>query len=205
MHPSEYISTSHFAQKTAPFSIPSNEGPAARLRRQAFERQAVAENAAKRDLKSVADRADVKAWRSVTQDSYDGHGGISAGSSYAASNAGKGSGIPTGTNVGTERNWKARDVPYEGSRPLPDGDYSSSECITYWKEAVPNGSVVMTGPTCSNVFARSSRFTNDIRDGTKRHSEGEDWIGDRVGDVGETEELRRRAEMKSTKGIFPHW
>ncbi|GMH69313.1 hypothetical protein TrST_g1125 [Triparma strigata] len=64
---------------------------------------------------------------------------------------------------------------------LPPGDYCGSTGVSYWTNQLTNPDKItdfpITAGNSQNPFARSSTFTNDIRDGRLRHSEGCDLMG----------------------------
>jgi hypothetical protein len=64
---------------------------------------------------------------------------------------------------------------------LPPGVYSDATAVTYWTSQLTNPDKItdfpMTAGPGQNPFARSSAFTNDIRDGKLNHADGTDTAG----------------------------
>mmetsp|Transcript_8198 Transcript_8198/g.16543 ORF Transcript_8198/g.16543 Transcript_8198/m.16543 type:complete len:264 (+) Transcript_8198:40-831(+) len=94
---------------------------------------------------------------------------------------------------------------------LPPGDYSQATAVTYWTQQLTNPTPVTSFPITSsktgNPFARSSTFTNDIRDSTKSHAEGADMGGTEIEGVGRNrneigEDIKTRFHEGSS---FPTW
>ncbi|GMI45158.1 hypothetical protein TrCOL_g601 [Triparma columacea] len=94
---------------------------------------------------------------------------------------------------------------------LPPGDYSQATAVTYWTQQLTNPTPVTSFPITSsksgNPFARSSTFTNDIRDSTKSHAEGADMGGTEIEGVGRNRnEIGEDIAKKFHEGSsFPTW
>ena len=94
---------------------------------------------------------------------------------------------------------------------LPPGDYCNSTSVSYWTTQLTNPDKItdfpITAGSAHNPFARSSTFTNDIRDSRLRHSEGSDEIGTNPAGLGRDRNgiSKKLQEDFHSGSSFPAW
>jgi len=76
------------------------------------------------------------------------------------------------------------EVEAEAKENMPRGDYMSQVPVTLYSQNLTKFN--LSAANGANPFARSTTFTNDISDSTKRHAEGADGNGMGAGGLGVT-------------------